>query len=87
MTGETLLLWSVTGLIAGWLASKVVGGGLGLIGDMVVGMAGALLGGALFREFGIAVPFSGMASAVTVAFVGAVVLLAVLRALRRFGSA
>jgi uncharacterized membrane protein YeaQ/YmgE (transglycosylase-associated protein family) len=83
MTGESLFLWAVTGLIAGWLASKLVGGGLGLIRDSIVGMAGAVLGGMLFRELGIAAPFSGMARAVTVAFAGAVVLLAILRAFRR----
>ena len=41
MTLETILLWLVVGLIAGWLASIVVGGGFGLVGDIIVGIIGA----------------------------------------------
>ena len=43
-----LLSWLVVGLIAGWLAGQVMrGGGYGLLGDIVVGIVGALLGGFL----------------------------------------
>jgi uncharacterized membrane protein YeaQ/YmgE (transglycosylase-associated protein family) len=86
MTAETLLLWIVVGLVAGWLASAIVGGGLGVVGDIVVGVVGAFLGGFIFRGLHIGTPFHGLASTIFVAFVGAVVLLLVLRLIRR-GSA
>jgi uncharacterized membrane protein YeaQ/YmgE (transglycosylase-associated protein family) len=85
MTLETLLVWIVIGLLAGWLASAVVGGGLGIIGDIVVGVVGAFLGGLLFRALGVTAPWGGLAGTVLVAFVGAVLLLILLRLLRRTG--
>jgi uncharacterized membrane protein YeaQ/YmgE (transglycosylase-associated protein family) len=83
MSVETLLLWIAVGLIAGWLASAVVGGGYGVIGDIVVGVVGAFLGGFLFRALHIGVPFHGLAGTIFVAFVGAIVLLVILRVIRR----
>jgi len=83
MTIETLLVWLFVGLIAGWLASAVVGGGYGLVGDIVVGIVGAFLGGWLFRALGVSAPGSGIVGTIVVAFVGAVVLLLLLRALHR----
>jgi len=83
MSLETILIWCVIGLIAGWLASAVVGGGYGVIGDIVVGVVGAFLGSILFRALHIATPFHGMAGTIFVAFIGAVVLLLVLRLIRR----
>jgi len=81
MTGESLLVLLVVGLIAGWLASVVVGGiGHGLVGDIVVGIIGAFIGGWLFHKLAIGAP-GGMLGSIVVAFVGAVVLLIVLRAL------
>ncbi|WP_342379055.1 GlsB/YeaQ/YmgE family stress response membrane protein [Myxococcus stipitatus] len=82
MTLETILVWAVIGLIAGWLASAVVGGGYGLVGDIVVGVVGAFLGGFIFRALGAGQPFGGMVGTIFVAFIGAVVLLLVLRAIR-----
>ena len=75
MTVETFMLWIVVGLVAGWLASAVVGGGMGLVGDIVVGIVGAFLGGFIFRALNIHAPFHGIASTIVVAFVGAIVLL------------
>ncbi|MCX6032591.1 MAG: GlsB/YeaQ/YmgE family stress response membrane protein [Chloroflexi bacterium] len=77
-----LLAWLVVGLIAGWLASQVMrGGSYGLIGDIIVGAVGAVIGGFL------AANLLNMPDAVTginvtsilVAFVGAVILIAILR--------
>ncbi|QSQ10730.1 GlsB/YeaQ/YmgE family stress response membrane protein [Myxococcus landrumensis] len=82
MTLETILVWAVIGLIAGWLASAVVGGGYGLVGDIVVGVVGAFLGGFIFRALGAGQPFGGIVGTIFVAFIGAVVLLLVLRAIR-----
>ena len=83
MSLESLLLWVVIGLIAGWLASAVVGGGFGLIGDIVVGVVGAFVGGLIFDALDVGTPFGGMAGTIFVAFIGAIVLLLVLRLFRR----
>jgi uncharacterized membrane protein YeaQ/YmgE (transglycosylase-associated protein family) len=83
MTIETFLLWIAIGLVAGWLASAIVGGGFGIVGDIVVGVVGAFLGGFIFRRLGIHVPFGGLAGTIVVAFVGAVILLLILRLVRR----
>jgi uncharacterized membrane protein YeaQ/YmgE (transglycosylase-associated protein family) len=82
MTLTTFLLWIVIGLVAGWLASAVLGGGYGLVGDIVIGIVGAFLGGLIFRGLHIHVPFHGIPGTIFVAFIGAVVLLAVLRLIR-----
>ncbi|HSP18551.1 MAG TPA: GlsB/YeaQ/YmgE family stress response membrane protein [Myxococcaceae bacterium] len=82
MTIETFLLWIAIGGIAGYLASLVAGGGFGLAGDIVIGVVGAFVGGFLFRALGWHAPFAGIAGTITVAFVGAVLLLALLRVVR-----
>jgi uncharacterized membrane protein YeaQ/YmgE (transglycosylase-associated protein family) len=76
---ETFLLWLVIGAISGWLAAIVVGGGLGLLGDIIIGVIGAFVGGALFRHFGWHSPFDGLAGTIFVAFIGALILLVLLR--------
>ena len=80
---ETFLIWIAVGLVAGWLASVVVGGGYGLVGDIVVGIVGSFLGGFVFRSLHLRTPFHGLAATIFVAFIGAVLLLLVLRLLRR----
>ncbi|MBW3656799.1 MAG: GlsB/YeaQ/YmgE family stress response membrane protein [Gemmatimonadetes bacterium] len=77
-----LLTWIIVGLVAGVLAGLVVGG-VGLVGDIVVGIVGAFVGGWLFRQLGVTTPFSGLAGTIFTAFVGAVVLLFLLHALQR----
>ena len=79
----TSLIWFLLiGLIAGWLAGKVVrGGGYGVVGDMIVGVIGAILGGWLFGVLGIAA--GGLIGAIVTAFVGAVILILILRAIKR----
>jgi uncharacterized membrane protein YeaQ/YmgE (transglycosylase-associated protein family) len=83
MTLSTLLLWAVIGLIAGWLASAVVGGGYGLVGDIIVGVVGAFIGGLIFGQFDITIPFGGIAGTIFVAFIGAIALLVLLRLITR----
>ncbi len=79
-----LLTWLIVGLIAGVLASLAMGGtGYGLIGDIVIGIVGAFVGGWLFRVLGIASPIGGIGGVILVAFIGAVVLLFVIRLIRR----
>jgi uncharacterized membrane protein YeaQ/YmgE (transglycosylase-associated protein family) len=81
-----LLAWIVVGLIAGWLASQVVASRFGVIGDTIVGMVGALIGGFLFNQFGATGTTGFSIWSVFVAFVGAVVLLVLIRALNGRGT-
>jgi uncharacterized membrane protein YeaQ/YmgE (transglycosylase-associated protein family) len=79
----SLIWFLLVGLIAGWLAGKVMrGGGFGLIGDLIVGVIGALLGGWLFGTLGIGMG-GGLLGSIIVAFIGAVILLWLLRLIRR----
>ena len=78
-----LLTWLIVGLVAGVLASLLMGGtGYGLIGDIIIGIVGAFVGGWLFTALGVASPFGGLAGTIFVAFIGAVVLLFILRLIR-----
>ena len=77
-----IVTWLVVGLIAGVLASLLVGSAGGIVIDIVVGIVGAFVGGWLFHAAGWHTPFSGLAGTIFVAFVGAVLLLVVLRLLR-----
>ena len=85
MSLETVLMWIAIGLIAGWLASAVVGGGYGVVGDIVIGIVGSFLGGLIFRGLHAHFPVGGVAGTILVAFVGAIVLLLVLRLIRSAG--
>jgi uncharacterized membrane protein YeaQ/YmgE (transglycosylase-associated protein family) len=79
-----ILSWIVVGLIAGWLAGLVVkGGGYGCIGDIIVGVIGGLIGGWIAsRFFHMGDPMSGInLQSILVAFVGAVILVFLLRLL------
>ena len=78
-----LLTWIIVGLVAGVLASFVMGGGFGLIGDIIIGIIGAFVGGWLFAQLGVSSPFAGLAGTIFVAFIGAVVLLFLIRLVRR----
>jgi uncharacterized membrane protein YeaQ/YmgE (transglycosylase-associated protein family) len=83
---SSLLAWIVVGLIAGWLASQVVASRFGLLGDTLVGMVGALIGGFLFNQFGSAGATGFNIWTIFVAFIGAVLLLIVIRAINRQGN-
>jgi uncharacterized membrane protein YeaQ/YmgE (transglycosylase-associated protein family) len=73
-----VLIWLVVGLIAGYLASKVLSGkGMGLPADIVVGLLGAVIGGYLASLAGISL--GGFIGEVVVAFVGAFLLLLAVR--------
>jgi uncharacterized membrane protein YeaQ/YmgE (transglycosylase-associated protein family) len=78
-----LLTWLIVGLVAGLLASFVMGEGFGIIGDIIIGIIGAFVGGWLFGVLGVSSPLGGLAGTILVAFIGAVVLLFILRLIRR----
>lgn len=75
----SIVLWLVVGLVAGFLASRVMrGGGYGVVGDIVVGLIGALIGGFLAGLLGLG--SFGLIGNIIVAFIGACILIAILRA-------
>jgi uncharacterized membrane protein YeaQ/YmgE (transglycosylase-associated protein family) len=76
----SLIGWILVGLIAGAIAARVVAGrGFGCIADIVVGVAGALIGGFLLQTLFGASGTVGFWGSIVVAFIGAAVLLAVLK--------
>jgi uncharacterized membrane protein YeaQ/YmgE (transglycosylase-associated protein family) len=85
MTIWDILGWLIIGLIAGWLASVVMGrGGYGIVGDIVVGIVGAFIGGLIARLLNIggpaaSDPFSWVS--LIFAIIGAIILIAIVRAL------
>jgi uncharacterized membrane protein YeaQ/YmgE (transglycosylase-associated protein family) len=82
ISGEGLLVILLVGLVAGWLAGQLVaGGGFGLIGNIAIGIVGALIGSWMLPRLGIHIG-RGLVSAVVVATVGAVILLLVVGLLR-----
>ncbi len=85
---SNVIWWLVVGLIAGFLASRVMrGGGYGLIGDIVVGLIGAFIGGWLAGFLGLAGGgSSSLIWSIVVAFIGACILIAILHAVSRGGS-
>ncbi|MGE5222274.1 MAG: GlsB/YeaQ/YmgE family stress response membrane protein [Omnitrophica WOR_2 bacterium] len=77
-----LLSWIVVGLIAGWLAGMVVkGGGFGIVGDIILGVVGALVGGFLAGAlFNIPNPINGFSlQTLIVAIIGAIIVVWVVR--------
>lgn len=80
-----ILSWIIVGLIAGWLAGQLMrGSGFGVLGDIIIGIVGALLGGFLATAlFNVTDPVNGInISSILVAFLGSVILVAILRLLR-----
>jgi uncharacterized membrane protein YeaQ/YmgE (transglycosylase-associated protein family) len=74
------------GLVAGVLAGMIMnGGGYGIVGDIVVGVLGALIGGFVFQQLGISAG-GGLPGAIIVATIGAVILIAMLRVIHRAGG-
>jgi uncharacterized membrane protein YeaQ/YmgE (transglycosylase-associated protein family) len=69
----TLLWWVVVGLIAGWATGKIMGSGRGFLADILIGIAGAIVGGWIMRAVGFA-GHGGMIYTILVAIGGAVLL-------------
>jgi len=79
LSNESLVAIVLVGIVAGWLAGLVMrGGGFGLIGDLVIGLVGAFIGDSLLPRLHIHLGVGIVASIVN-AFVGAVLLLLILR--------
>jgi uncharacterized membrane protein YeaQ/YmgE (transglycosylase-associated protein family) len=82
ISSESLLVILFVGLVAGWLAGKIVRGtGFGIIGDILVGIAGAFVASFLFPKLGIHLG-TGLISEIIYSAIGAIVLLLIVRLLR-----
>jgi len=79
LSNQSLLVIIIVGIVAGWLAGQFMrGGGFGLIGDLIVGLIGAFIGDWLLPQLGIHLGV-GIVALIVNAFIGAVVLLFILR--------
>jgi uncharacterized membrane protein YeaQ/YmgE (transglycosylase-associated protein family) len=82
LSGESLLIILVVGVVAGWLAGQIAQGtGFGLIGDLIIGVLGALIGDWLLPTLGIHLG-SGLVAAIVDATIGALLLLLIMRLVR-----
>jgi uncharacterized membrane protein YeaQ/YmgE (transglycosylase-associated protein family) len=82
LTTGSLIWWLLVGLIAGCLAGFVMRGGFGIVGDIIAGIIGAFIGGWLFGLVGISTG-GGLISSIIVAFIGACILIFLLRLISR----
>src|SRR3954464_7149037 len=82
MSGESLLIILLVGIVAGWLAGQIVQGtGFGLVGDLVVGIIGAFIGSWVLPRLGIHLG-TGLVAAIANATIGAILLLLTIKLVR-----
>jgi uncharacterized membrane protein YeaQ/YmgE (transglycosylase-associated protein family) len=85
LSNEGILVILFVGLVAGWLAAKIVrGSGLGIIWDIILGIAGAFIASLLFPRLGFHLGV-GLVSEIVYSAIGAIVLLLIVRLVRRGG--
>jgi uncharacterized membrane protein YeaQ/YmgE (transglycosylase-associated protein family) len=78
-----LIVWIIIGGIAGWIASKIVtGGGMGLAGNVVLGIVGAVVAGWLLPAIGIGLG-GGIFGAIITAAIGAIIVLLVISLVKK----
>ena len=83
MAIEVLIIWLAIGAVAGWLAGQIVkGGGFGLVGNIVVGIVGAVVGGWLLPRIGVGV-LGGVLGEILNAVIGACLVLFLLQLVKR----
>ena len=81
MDPQTIIIWLIVGAIAGWLAGQIMTGfGFGLVGNIVLGIVGAIVAGWLFPRFW---PMGGIPGAIIHAAVGAIIVLFVIGLIKR----
>ena len=81
---ESFIIFILVGLVAGWLAGQIMkGGGVGLIGDIIVGVIGAVIGGWLWGALKLPGIGPGWLTSIIIATVGACILLFILRLIKR----
>ena len=86
LSNESIIVILFVGLVAGWLAGKIVRGtGFGIIVDILVGVAGALIASLLFPKLGIHLG-TGIVSEIIYSAIGAIILLLIVRLVRGGGK-
>jgi len=80
---NSIIVILVIGLIAGWLAGKLMGGGFGIIGDIIIGIIGAFIGTWLWGVLHLPMIANFWISAIVISTVGACILLFILRLIKR----
>ena len=81
MDPQSIIIWLIVGAIAGWLAGQIMTGfGFGLVGNIVLGIVGAIVAGWLFPRFW---PMGGIPGAIIHAAVGAIIVLFVVGLIKR----
>ena len=81
---NSLIVILVIGLVAGWLAGKIMGGGgFGIIGDIIIGVIGAFIGTWLWGVLHLPMIANFWVSAIVIATVGACILLFIIRLIKR----
>ena len=85
MDPQNIVIWLIVGAIAGFLAGLVMqGGGFGLVGNIIVGILGAVVSGYLFPRLGVTIPISDpLIRTIVVATIGAIILLFIIGLVRR----
>ncbi len=78
-----IIVFLLVGLVAGWLAGHIMRSGFGLIGDLIVGVIGAIIGGLILGALGVSFAGWGILGSILVALIGAIILLFVIRLVRR----
>jgi uncharacterized membrane protein YeaQ/YmgE (transglycosylase-associated protein family) len=79
MTGQAILIWILIGLVAGWLASRIVGGS-GIVRYIIAGLLGSVVGGFLFNYFGVSIPIDNeWLRLILVSTVGAIIVILIAR--------
>ena len=79
-----LIFVLIVGLVAGWLAGKIMKGkGFGLVGDLIVGVVGAVIGNWIFIMLGFSVYGNGLVGSILVALIGALILLFAVRMFKK----
>jgi uncharacterized membrane protein YeaQ/YmgE (transglycosylase-associated protein family) len=83
MDPTAIIVWLIVGGIAGWLAGIVMkGGGFGIVGNIIVGILGAVVAGFLFPALGISLG-GGIIGSIIAAAIGAIIVLAIIGFLKR----
>ena len=78
----SVFYWIIIGLVAGWLATQILGGRGGLLYNLAVGLVGAIVGGFLFEKLNLVVMPDFWGNLIT-ATIGAIIFLLIWRAIRR----
>ena len=79
---ESLIVWLIVGAIAGWLAGQIMKGGFGLVGNIVLGIVGAVVAGWLLPRLGLYIG-GGLVGDIINATIGAIIVIFLLRLVAR----